>query len=112
MFTRKSISIIFSVLFLIVMTTGNASAQPLNSAPSPAKPLLTDQNFTVTASATDCAAVAQIPVSECEALEALYNSTNGASWTTNTNWLLTNTPCSWYGVTCSSGHVNNFYLIF
>ena len=49
MFTRKSISIIFSVLFLIVMTTGNASARTLNSAPSPAKPLQTGQNFTVTA---------------------------------------------------------------
>ena len=48
MFTRKSISIIFSVLFFIVMTTGNASARSLNSAPGPAKPLQTGQNVATT----------------------------------------------------------------
>ena len=82
MFTRKSISIIFSVLFLIVMTTGNALARSLNSAPGPATPLQTGQNFTVTAGVTDCSSVTEIPQSECEALVALYNSTGGASWTT------------------------------
>ena len=110
MFTRKSISIIFSVLFLIVMTTGNASARSLNSAPSPATPLLTSQNFTVTTGTTDCASVTQIPVTECNALVALYNSTNGANWYTNIGWLQTNTPCSWYGVTCGSSHVTQLAL--
>jgi hypothetical protein len=49
--------------------------------------------------------VTEIPQSECEALVALYNSTNGPGWLDNTNWLETTTPCSWYGVLCSGGHV-------
>ncbi len=58
----------------------------------------------------DCANVTQIPQSECEALVALYNSTNGPNWTTNTGWLATNMPCSWYGVTCASGHITQLQL--
>jgi hypothetical protein len=56
-----------------------------------------------------CAAVSQIPQSECEALVALYNSTNGPGWFPHKNWLTTNTPCSWHGVTCQSGHVSHLY---
>ncbi|MBZ0281672.1 MAG: S8 family serine peptidase [Anaerolineae bacterium] len=37
--------------------------------------------------ASGCAGVTTIPVSECEALEAFYNSTNGAGWTQNTDWM-------------------------
>ncbi|MEK8018671.1 MAG: choice-of-anchor D domain-containing protein, partial [Candidatus Parabeggiatoa sp.] len=55
---------------------------------------------------TDCTAVTEIPQAECEALVALYDSTDGANWTINTDWNVTNTPCSWYGVTCSSGGGN------
>jgi hypothetical protein len=54
---------------------------------------------------TTCADVTEIPQSECEALVTLYNSTNGASWTDHTDWLQTNTPCSWYGIGCNDGHV-------
>ena len=57
-----------------------------------------------------CASETQIPQSECEALETLYTSTNGASWTVKTNWLQTATPCSWYGVTCASSHVTSLVL--
>jgi len=32
---------------------------------------------------TDCAAVTEIPSTECEALVALYNSTDGANWSYN-----------------------------
>jgi len=45
-----------------------------------------------------CSDVTEIPQLECEALLALYNSTNGAGWTNHTNWLVTNTPSDWYGV--------------
>ena len=38
----------------------------------------------------DCSTVIDVPQIECEALVALYNSTNGAGWTNNTNWLETN----------------------
>mmetsp|Transcript_24679 Transcript_24679/g.66523 ORF Transcript_24679/g.66523 Transcript_24679/m.66523 type:complete len:235 (-) Transcript_24679:120-824(-) len=46
-------------------------------------------------------------------LTKLYNQTNGASWTTNTNWR-TGDPCSdgaeWYGVTCSGHKPHNLDL--
>ena len=49
-------------------------------------------------------ASAAIPVAEREALIALYDSTNGASWQSNTNWLgAPGTECSWYGVHCDQG---------
>ena len=47
----------------------------------------------------------EIPKVECEALVALYNSTNGESWTIHTGWLDTNTPASWYGITVANGQV-------
>jgi len=57
-----------------------------------------------------CATVSEIPSEECEALIAIYNSTNGKQWKNNTGWTKTKTPCSWYGVTCSNGHVTRLYL--
>ena len=54
---------------------------------------------------------AQIPSIEREALIALYNSTDGANWSDNTNWLgEVGTECTWYGVTCSGGHVAWLHL--
>ena len=47
-----------------------------------------------------CDDVSQIPTSECEALVALYTSTNGDQWQNNENWLVTVRPCEWHGVTC------------
>ena len=59
---------------------------------------------------TNCASQTEIPQTECEALVALYNSANGAGWIDSSNWLQTSTPCSWEGITCSSGHVSELYL--
>lgn len=59
----------------------------------------------------DCAAVTEIPQQECEALVALYDSTDGANWYTNAGWVQSATPCSWYGVTCgAAGHVTSLEL--
>lgn len=60
-----------------------------------------------------CATIAEIPQAECEALVALYNSTNGSHWTNKLNWLQTNTPCTspWIGAYCwNSGHVLALHL--
>ena len=57
-----------------------------------------------------CDGVSEIPHPECEALVALYNSTNGPGWANQTGWLATNTPCSWYGVMCETGHVMRISL--
>lgn len=59
--------------------------------------------FTYNSPFTDCTNVSQISQSECEALVALYTSTNGANWTKKTGWLTTNSPCIWYGVSCANG---------
>ncbi len=59
---------------------------------------------------TDCSQVTQIPPQECQALLALYHSTNGPNWKKNDNWNKTNMPCNWYGVGCKKGHVGTLYL--
>ena len=41
----------------------------------------------------------EISEAECNALVALYTSAGGTGWTNNTNWLETDTPSDWYGVT-------------
>jgi len=59
---------------------------------------------------TNCSAITGMPQIECEALVALYDSTNGANWTTKTGWKQTTTPCSWYGVICIGGRVDGIWL--
>jgi gliding motility-associated-like protein len=57
----------------------------------------------VTTLATACPYT--VPCVERDALIALYNATDGANWTNNTNWLTTNPVSTWYGVTVAGGHV-------
>jgi len=102
----------------IVLNSKDSSWQQLNSAclstPTPG-PSLT---ATATPTATEtpivtlfsCSNVTEIPQAECNELVTLYNSTNGPGWTNKTSWLMTNTPCSWYGITCGAGHVSEIYL--
>jgi len=47
----------------------------------------------------------EIPQEECEALEALWDSTDGPNWTTNTWWDSLNEANSWHGIWASGGHV-------
>ncbi len=88
---RKSLSInLFALALLLTMLSAG-----LGSAPH--SPAQAQGGF-------DCSTVTDIPESECEALVALYEATDGDNWTHNTNWLVTNTPCTWpsrwHGVTC------------
>ena len=54
---------------------------------------------------------AQVPQIERDALVALYNSTDGANWTDNTDWLgAAGTECSWFGITCTNGSITRLYL--
>ncbi len=61
-------------------------------------------------------ASAAIPQSERDVLIGLYNSTNGDSWTTKSNWKsagifsAAGTECSWYGITCTGDAVTAFNL--
>jgi hypothetical protein len=60
--------------------------------------------------AFSCSYVTQIPKTECEVLVALYESTDGDNWDNNGGWNETNTPCDWYGISCSGGHVTSITL--
>ena len=53
-----------------------------------------------------CSTQTDIPQAECETLVALYNSTNGPNWSDSpaNGWNVTQSPCSWTGVTCSEGN--------
>ena len=44
------------------------------------------------------------------ALVDLYNSTNGSSWTNNTNWLTSQPVSTWYGITVTNGRVTEIDL--
>ena len=59
----------------------------------------------VQAESFDCNTVTDVPATECEALVALYESTNGAGWTDHTNWLETTTAGNWSGVGVNDEHV-------
>lgn len=53
--------------------------------------------------------------SECDALEALYDSTGGPGWTTNTGWSAIDDggvtdPCTWYGVGCNTAGISGLFL--
>lgn|GEM_PF-2264446 len=62
-----------------------------------------------------CNTITDITRSDCKALIDLYYSTNGANWTTKTNWrgigdTTPTTACDWYGVVCAVGRVNRLHL--
>ena len=60
----------------------------------------------------ECAHVTQIPLAECVALVALYDSTDGPHWDDNRGWRSTDTPCSWSGIDCENGHVTHIGLLY
>jgi len=64
----------------------------------------------VAAQTVSCSSVSEIPIAECTALVSLYDSTTGSSWANKAGWKVTNTPCSWYGVTCTAGSVTKLDL--
>ncbi len=47
---------------------------------------------------------------ECDALIALYASTDGPNWNDNTGWTTPTDPCDWYGITCDATGVTNVGL--
>ena len=59
---------------------------------------------------TDCEAQSEIPSAECEALVSLWQQTGGLSWDIHFGWAETNSPCTWYGVSCSGGQVRELIL--
>ncbi|MCA9330484.1 fibronectin type III domain-containing protein, partial [Candidatus Saccharibacteria bacterium] len=93
------ISLFLALVLLFVVK------MPVQAASWPEAPLSRQSQIDFT-----CADVTEIPQSECEALVALYSSTNGMNWSNNSGWLMSNTPCDWYGLTCENGHVTKVQL--
>ncbi|TGO02157.1 hypothetical protein PN36_29595 [Candidatus Thiomargarita nelsonii] len=70
-----------------------------------------DGNITIIrAEKFSCNKVTDISKTECKALIALYDSTDGDNWRLNWGWKMTNTPCNWHGVTCQTGTVEKLEL--
>ncbi len=89
--------------------------QLTGAIPDALLPNLSDFSFSgnqLTLMDTNCNAVTQISKVECESLLELYHSTNGAEWWDKSGWNVTNTPCSWHGVTCENGGVTEIDLSF
>ncbi len=51
-----------------------------------------------------------VPSTERAALIDLFNATNGASWTNNTNWNTSAPVCDWFGVTVTNNRVTGINL--
>ncbi|HPH95721.1 MAG TPA: hypothetical protein PKW33_03990 [Anaerolineaceae bacterium] len=58
----------------------------------------------------DCSIVTDVPLTECQALVDLYDTAGGSTWTAKTGWRNASTVCSWFGVTCTGGHVSGLDL--
>lgn len=54
--------------------------------------------------------VSDMPLAQCSALVDLYYATGGQNWLNQANWLQNNTPCNWYGISCSAGQVTSVVL--
>jgi len=94
---KKALIILYLILFPIFI----AGFRPL---------AISNSHAFVADTAFDCSTVTEIPQAECQALVALYESTNGDAWDENAGWLVTNTPCTWDGVVCEAGHVTQLNL--
>ena len=86
--TRRLFAILIILLGVGAASAFQAQAQPARVV-APWESCATSASFGL------------IQKSHCRAAVALYNSTNGTSWTTNTNWKVTADVCSWYGITCN-----------
>ena len=103
----KGLSRWITILVMIVLLLGALAPARLAQGASLAS---TAPLAAAAPAAFDCSGVTAIPLAECQALVALYQGTGGTGWTNSAGWLTTTTPCSWYGVTCTSGHVTALNL--
>jgi hypothetical protein len=89
-----------------IVSLGNPTGGAQLGSPDTAEVTIIDND-----SAFSCKKVSEIPKNECNALVALYDSTKGQNWENNSGWKVTNSPCSWIGVSCLGGHVTELSLV-
>jgi hypothetical protein len=117
MFAKTHITLsIFGLLAILAACSGVPTVDLATSSPSTAVVDIssTPQSTagTQTSLGFDCQNIQEIPVEECQALVALYESTDGDHWEDNSGWLVDQMPCSWYGVICQEGHVVDLQLYY
>lgn len=93
---------LFLVTILLITSSGcgSKSQTPEATIIAPVKPI----------SGFDCSKVTDVPQTECEALQMLYNTTNGSGWRNKTGWLDSTTIGNWYGVELTQGHISSINL--
>lgn len=52
----------------------------------------------------------EVTALERQALEALYERTDGDNWRARDGWLSPSPSCTWHGVTCGGGHITGLSL--
>ncbi|MBE2223295.1 MAG: hypothetical protein IAF02_17275 [Anaerolineae bacterium] len=105
-------AVLLTTLILSGCTVTAQTQEPLAAATAVSIPTATAVLTAIpTPDSFTCDTVSEIPVSECQALVALYNATAGPNWQANDGWLQTATPCSWAGVGCVDNHVNTLELV-
>ena len=91
---KKPVLIVVFMLFLLLA----GFAQPVSA----------DQHIQT----YTCSQIVGIPLDECEVLQILFDSTNGASWANSDGlWFETTLPANWHGVTVFDGHVQAIELL-
>jgi hypothetical protein len=90
----------------LIVSLGNPTGGAQLGSPNTAIVTIIDND-----SAFSCKKVSEIQKNECNALVALYDSTKGENWENNSGWKVTNSPCSWNGVSCLGGHVTELSLV-
>lgn len=112
--TKKSfISIFFWVIVLLLNLTLLERHSLASGQKSKVSPLLSVQishEAHPDIMQFSCTSVSELPQSECEALVAIFNNTGGVHWFEKGGWLSTTTPCTWHGITCKDGHINEVDL--
>jgi Leucine-rich repeat (LRR) protein len=109
MLNFKSFSKVVSVCLKFLLITGLLTSLVLTTLPVSvdASTQIVHPN---SARTFDCGTVTDVPTTECDALVALYDNTDGDNWNDNGNWLGSTTVSDWYGVTVTGGHVTHIDL--
>jgi len=110
---RSVILVSFTIIFLlsqlinysVFANTNLGLNQPLGSLLS-----LKNLDSQTESLSYDCNSVTDVSPTECQILVDLYEATDGANWTNNDGWLISNNVADWYVITLKDGFVSSIDL--